>query len=180
MNCDTFFDLDLVSTFLSQLSPELLGQVFAILAPLVSVDVFIARYGKFTDDADHLEIPDSEGDVSERREREDVTLTGRHANMCHLGLRKCDYWHHGFSTEENYLVRFEHDHVGALRTPLNRFLSRTFKRRYRLVRLAVLCPGSVELIDDNILAISVEVLRLLVHNIYCITDIDIKYCLLCF
>ena len=78
--------------------------------------------------------------------------------MSYLGLRKCDDRNHGLSTEEDYLVRLEKDHVCALWTPLNWLVSSALKSDDVLIWLAILSPRLVKFVDDYVLAISVEVL----------------------
>ncbi len=78
--------------------------------------------------------------------------------MCDLSLRESDNWHHSFSTEEHNLVGFDHNHVSALRTPLNWLVGGSFQSDEFLIGLAVLSLSFVEFVDSHIFAASEKVL----------------------
>lgn len=72
--------------------------------------------------------------------------------MGHLRLRERDDRNHRLSSEEDYLVSLDSDHVGTLRRPLNGLVSGAFEADDILVKLAILSSLFIKLVDNHILA----------------------------
>ena len=73
---DTFFDFDGTAfVLLFNLSPKSLGEIVAVETPLVGLVVFVALLLEFSDDFDHLEVPNDERNVAHWGVEQHVALT---------------------------------------------------------------------------------------------------------
>ena len=162
-----FLYFDFIVTLPAYLCLELLGEIIAVMTPLVGVDGFLINNWQWPDHLYHLEVPNVEGDVGHRAECQHVVLARRHLHVGHFGLRQGDDRHHGFTTQEDNLVSFDDDQIGAFGAPLDGLFRNTFKCDKFLIRLAILCTSLVELIDDHVLLARIEVLLALYIKDWC-------------